>query len=265
MSGGRAPAAPSPLRERRLAVVTGAASGVGLASAHALLDRGLPLVGVDVAEAPPSLAHDERVAWVRGDVAAAGTWARVLETAAARDRRGADCLVACAATLVVGSFIETTAEDLARLFDVNAVGVVRGMQALLPGMLEQGRGAIAVACSVDSLWIEGGLGAYGTSKAALLAAVRSAALEHARDGVQINAVCPGSIDTPLFRRHMNAAPDPPAELRAVERRTPRGRILDPREVADVLCFLLSDAASGLSGAAVTVDGGLTSTYDYAGW
>jgi NAD(P)-dependent dehydrogenase (short-subunit alcohol dehydrogenase family) len=136
------------------------------------------------------------------------------------------------------------------------------MQALLPRMLERRDGAIAVVCSVNSFVVEDELSAYSTSKAALLHAVRSAAVEYAARGVRINAVCPGIIDTPLLQRHFDSLEDPAAARRAAERRSPIGRILRPEEVADAICFLVGPTATAMSGAALTVDGGLTVTYDF---
>lgn len=243
----------------RLAVVTGAASGIGRATATALRDRGTDVIGLDLVDAPAGL---DAADWVTGDVASPDTWDRVTAACGERGPRGADCLVTCAATLVVAPFLETSTDDWRRIFDVNVVGVILGMQALLPPMLERRDGAIAVVCSVNSFVVEDELSAYSTSKAALLHATRSAAVEYAAAGVRINAVCPGIIDTPLLRRHFDALDDPAAARRAAERRSPIGRILQPEEVAEAICFLVSGSASALSGAALTVDGGLTVTYDF---
>jgi NAD(P)-dependent dehydrogenase (short-subunit alcohol dehydrogenase family) len=142
------------------------------------------------------------------------------------------------------------------------MGVVNGLRAVLPAMINRGHGAVAVVCSVNSLFVEDQLSAYSTSKAALLHVVRSAALEHAQHGIRINAVCPGAVDTPLFQRHLDSTPDPAAARRAIERRSPTGAVLRPEEVAEVVGFLLGPGASGMSGAAVVVDGGLTTTYEF---
>jgi len=246
----------------RLAVVTGAASGIGRATASALRARGTEVIGVDLVEAPEELAADEAVDWVSGDVSSPETWERVTAAGARRDPGGPDCLVTCAAALVVAPFLETSTDDWRRLFDVNVVGVILGMQALLPPMLERRDGAIAVVCSVNSFVVEDELSAYSTSKAALLHATRSAAVEYAAAGVRINAVCPGIIDTPLLQRHFESLDDPAGARRGAERRSPIGRILRPEEVAEAICFLVGGSASAMSGAALTVDGGLTVTYDF---
>ena len=188
--------------------MTGAGSGIGRASATALRHRGTELIGVDLVPAPEELRADSGVDWVEGDVALPETWERVTAACEGRGEEGADCLVTCAATLVVAPFLETSTDDWRRIFDVNVFGVLLGMHALLPRMLERRAGAIAVVCSVNSFVVEDELSAYSTSKAALLHATRSAAVEYAAHGVRINAVCPGIIDTPLLRRHLESLDDP---------------------------------------------------------
>lgn len=239
-----------------VAVISGAASGIGRATAAALAGDGFTVLGVDLAPAPGD------VAWVRGDVTAPATWADVAAAVAALDPSGATAFVACAADVTVQPFLDTPAAEWRRLFDVNVVGVVLGMQALLPAMIARGDGAIVVTCSVNSLFVEEQVSAYSASKAALLSVARTAALEHARHGVRINAVCPGIVDTPLLRKHVESLDDPAAADAAMRRRMPTGAITRPDEVAATVRFLVSRDASGLSGSAVVVDGGLTSTYDF---
>jgi NAD(P)-dependent dehydrogenase (short-subunit alcohol dehydrogenase family) len=246
---------------RSVIVVTGAASGIGLASVRGLLDPEAVIVGVDVAGQPDDL-HGPGLEWVDGDVAEAATWDEVVEVAKRHDPLGARSLVTCAGAVVAESFLETSVEDWRRLFEVNVLGVVRGLNALAPAMLERGEGSIAITCSVNSFIAEDTLAAYSTSKAALLQVARSAALEYAQYGLRINAVCPGAVDTPMLRGFLEALSDPAAVEDALARRIPTGEITRAEEVAAVLRFLVSPAASGLSGSAIVVDGGLTSTYDF---
>jgi NAD(P)-dependent dehydrogenase (short-subunit alcohol dehydrogenase family) len=246
-------------RSPPLTVVTGAASGIGLATVNALRrDAAASVIGVDIAARPEALRDDAGVAWVSGDVSDQDTWAQVLDTAG----DAPDALVTCAGVIAVAPFLDTADHDWRRLFEVNVMGVVRGMRALLPAMIRRGEGAVAAVCSVDSLIVEQSMSAYATSKAALLHAIRSAAVEHAADGIRINAVCPGIVDTPLLQEHFDSLEDPASARRACEKRSPIGRLLRPEEVAEVLCFLVSKRASAMAGAAVTVDGGLIATYDF---
>jgi NAD(P)-dependent dehydrogenase (short-subunit alcohol dehydrogenase family) len=244
-----------------LAVVTGAASGIGRATTELLVGRGADVVGVDLAAQPEDL-RTTAIEWVQADVAAASTWEEVRRLARQHEPPGVDCLIVCAADIVVAPFLDTPIEEWRRLLEVNVLGFVQALHMLLPEMVDRRRGAIVATCSVNSLFVEDLMSAYSTSKAALLHVVRSAALEFASSGVHINAVCPGIVDTPLLRRHFESLPDPAGARRAAESRTPVGRLLDPREVAEVLCFLASEGASGMSGAAVVVDAGLTTTYDF---
>jgi NAD(P)-dependent dehydrogenase (short-subunit alcohol dehydrogenase family) len=217
---------------------------------------------VDRADCPADFATAVDVEWVRGDVAMQETWDRVKAASFRRDPKGARYLIACAAEVVVAPFLDTPPQEWRRLFDVNVMGVVRALHTLLPAMIARGKGAAAVTCSVNSLYAEDQLSAYSVSKAALLHVVRSAALEYASHGIRINAVCPGTVETPMLHRHLNSLHDPAAARRAVEKRTPTGKIVQPEEVAAVLRFAVSDEASGLSGATLIVDGGLTTSYDF---
>lgn len=250
--------------ERGVVVVTGAASGVGAATVPMLAHQGFTVVGVDLAPPPSGFDNLEGLEWVQGDVASPETWDLAVELVSGRDPEGASALIACAADVTVQPFLATPVEEWRRLFEVNAMGVVRGMQALIPAMVERGRGAVAVTCSVNSLFVEEEVSAYSASKAALLSITRTAALELARHGLRINAVCPGIVDTPLLRKHVDSLEDPEAAYRAMRNRIPTGEMTRPEEVAAMLCFLITDQASGLAASAVVVDGGLTSTYEFWG-
>lgn len=249
---------------RGVAAISGAASGVGAAAVTALADAGFAIVGVDLAERPGGFDDVERLVWVRGDVSSPETWESAEAACTAIDPHGASAFVACAADVVVHPLLETPAEDWRRLFDINVVGVVLGMQALMPAMVERRRGAVAVTCSVNSMFVESDIGAYSASKAALLSVARTAALEHARHGVRVNAVCPAVVDTPLLNRHLDSLPDPEEARLALRRSIPSGEIMSPEEVAAVIRFLVSEEASGLSGSAVVADGGVTTTYGFSG-
>ncbi|CAN7632512.1 SDR family oxidoreductase [Phenylobacterium sp. LjRoot219] len=242
-----------------IAVVTGGASGIGEATVAILRAQHIPVVAVDLAwpEADPGRA----VTRITGDAAAASTWTAVREACA--ELGGAPTkLVINAARLIVGTILDVSEADLRGVLEVNVLGAYHALRACLPTMIERGGGAIVTVASVDALVAEQNLAAYNTSKGALLQLTRSVAIDHALDGVRANCVCPGAVDTPFFRRHVDAAPDPAAFLREKAGRHPRGRILEPTEVANAIHFLLTDAASGINGAALTVDAGLLASFDF---
>src|SRR2546430_6271684 len=118
----------------RLAVVTGAASGVGLATARQLRASGSGVVGVDRAARPADL---DGLDWVQGDVASEQTWDRVGQTCRVHDPLGADRLIACAGDIVQDSFLETSLGDWRRILDINLFGVILGMRTVMPGMIER--------------------------------------------------------------------------------------------------------------------------------
>jgi NAD(P)-dependent dehydrogenase (short-subunit alcohol dehydrogenase family) len=243
-----------------VAIVTGGASGVGKATVEVLASRGIPVVAIDRAwrdeePGPPGVQR------IGGDVVADDTWSAALE--AATRLGGPSMLVVCAAKNVVGTVLDVTAEDVRSVMEVNLIAAVKGIQASLPSMLTRRRGSIVAVASTNALYAEQGLVTYNTSKGALVQLIRSVAIDHAREGIRANAVCPGAIDTPFLREHVDTAPDPEALLAQKIGRIPSGRMLDPVDVARVIDFLLTDAAVGMNGASVLVDGGLTATYDFA--
>jgi NAD(P)-dependent dehydrogenase (short-subunit alcohol dehydrogenase family) len=240
-------------------VVTGSSSGVGWATCQALSASGVTFVAVDVQAPEVTLPGAVDVI---GDVGDPSTWKAVRDAVRSSSELGAAGLITCAGTIVVDDLLTTSPSDFSRLFAINTLGVLHGMQALLPDMIEQRDGAIVVVASVDSMFVEEGMSAYATSKGALLQLTRSAALEYARFGVRINAVCPGAVDTPLLQKHFESTDDATAARVSVENACPTGRVLQPEEIANVLLFLASPMASAISGAAIVADGGMTSTYDF---
>jgi NAD(P)-dependent dehydrogenase (short-subunit alcohol dehydrogenase family) len=243
-----------------VAIVTGGASGVGKATVEVLLAHDISVVAIDRAW-PDDAPGPDGVERLRGDVVDDSTWSAAAEAA---DRLGgASMLVLNAARVVVGTVLEVSVEQFRAVMEVNLIAAVKGLQASLPGMVARGRGSIVGIASTNALYAEQALASYNSSKGALLQLIRSVAVDHARAGIRANAVCPGPIDTPFLREHVDAAPDPEALLSQKIGRLPSGRLLDPADVARVVHFLLSDASVGMTGASVLVDGGLTATFDFA--
>lgn len=239
----------------RIAVVTGSASGVGAATTQRLVQRGLRVIGIDVQAGDGTATHT-----VLGSVASPDTWREVRGVA---DELGAtpSVLVFCAAVLHTGTVLELSEHDWQHHFDVNVGGVFRGLRVLLPAMLESGGGSVTTVASVDAYMAEQGLAGYCSSKGALLQLTRCVAMDHAREGVRANCVAPGVIDTPFFRRHLETASDPEKFLSAREQRNPLGRLLEPDEVAATVEFAALDAA-GMTGSVLTVDAGLSASFDF---
>ncbi|MGW1419913.1 SDR family NAD(P)-dependent oxidoreductase [Bradyrhizobium manausense] len=238
------------------AVVTGASSGIGARAAVQLAEAGYNVLGIDVADAAQG-----GVTYVKGDISDTNTWDQVDE---ALGERGwvPSVFVAAAAYLKVGTVLDLDESAWRRTFDVNVGGLIKALRRLLPGMIERRRGSIVTVGSIDSFMAEQGLVSYCASKGAILQLTKVLALDHARDGIRANCVCPGVTDTPFFRRHLDTAVDPTRFLRAREQRNPLGRLLDPDEVARAIVFLASDSASGITGAQIVVDAGLTAGFDF---
>lgn len=241
-----------------IAVVTGAGSGVGRSVTQMLLDSGHDVIGVDLNWPQTGL---EEVSQVRGSVSDSSTWAEVERLVGNRDAP-VEKLVINAAKLVVGTVLDVTEEDFSSVLDVNVRGAVYALRACLPGMVEAGAGSIVAVASVDGLLVEQNLSAYCTSKGALLQLIRSVAVDFGHNGIRANSVCPGAIDTPFFRQHVEAATDPVEFLRVKTARHPSGRILQPEDVAAAVLYLLGPGAVGVNGTELVVDGGLTATFDF---
>ena len=243
-------------------LVTGAASGNGLAIAGRFLADGARVVAVDVA--PDALEgaaagwreHGDRLLCVTADVSDAASVEGAIATTVDRFGR-LDVLVNNAG--ITGdqratTVHETPIEEFDRVMAVNVRGVYLGCRAALPRMLEQGGGIIVNIASVAGLVAFPGRAAYSTSKSAVVGLTRSIAADYAARGVRCNAVCPGMIDTPMTRWRLEQ-PD----LRAqILERIPQREIGEASDVAGAVAFLAGPDARYLNGAAVVVDGGYIS-------
>ena len=246
----------------KVVVVTGAASGIGRSIAELATARGWPVTAVDLDASGLASLEGPSVATVVGDVSEATTWDRVVETNLEVHGRHAQAFVSNAAVIEVGTVAEVTDDAWSRVFEVNVMGAVRGVRALLPGMLADGGGSVVTIGSIDAYMAEQGLMAYSTSKAALLQFTRNLAIDHSREGIRANCVCPGVTDTPLFRYHLSHAEDPETLLATREARQPQGALLRPEQVAEVALFLAGDDSQAVTGALVPVDGGLSTSFEY---
>lgn len=238
-----------------VAIVTGAASGMGAASARLLAERGAAVWVVD-RDGPgaDSVAAEIGGTAVVGDVSDAAFCNQVVAQAST-DRL--DVVVNAAGIIVRSSAAETSDADWRRIFSTNVDGLFYMCRAAVRVMKRQGSGSIV---NFGSIWGEvgsAGHAAYAATKGAVHQLTRSMALEHARDGIRLNAVCPGEIDTPMLASE-RATPPTDEDLEAMADATiPMGRLGTPEEVARVVAFLASDEASYMTGSMVTVDAGYT--------
>jgi 2-keto-3-deoxy-L-fuconate dehydrogenase len=232
------------------AIVTGGGSGIGLATARELAARGAAVACLDLdpAGAEPLLA-------LTADVTDERSVRDAVDTAA--ERLGAvNVLVNNAGIGVRGTVEDNSYEEWWRVLDVNVLGIVRTTRAAFPHLRASSHGAIVNTCSITATAGLPDRALYSASKWAVQALTLAMAADHIGEGIWVNCVNPGTVDTPWARRLLDAASDPEAELLVLTRRQPMGRLVTAEEVAAAIAYLASPLAGAVTGAALAVDGGM---------
>jgi NAD(P)-dependent dehydrogenase (short-subunit alcohol dehydrogenase family) len=244
-----------------VAIVTGASSGIGRAAAMRFAAEGANVVAADV-DADGGAATVDTIHEDGGE-------ATFVETDVS-DRSDVEAMVATAVERYGGldfafnnagiegrndSLVDQSDDDWERIVDVNLKGVFLGLQAQIPAMMDDGGGAIVNTSSIAGVVGFQGVSPYVASKHGVIGVTKTAALEYARDGVRVNAISPGVIETPMVERASTANPE---MIEGVSEATPMGRIGEPEEIGDAAVWLCSADASFVTGETLVIDGGYVS-------
>ena len=239
-------------------VVTGAAKGIGAGIVDAFANAGWSIVAVDRDRAAlDRLASRSRgtVVTLAGDVADRATNDAAVQLAVERFG-GLDAAVGNAGVTLPKLVDQTTSDEFDRLFAINVKALMYLAQAA-HAALTKSRGSLTVIASKTGLVAQRHSPIYVATKGAAVQLARALALDWAPEGIRVNAICPGIVDTPMLKQFIDAMPDPVASRREHEQAQPLGRLATPAEVASAVLFLATPAAAFITGVALPVDGGFT--------
>jgi NAD(P)-dependent dehydrogenase (short-subunit alcohol dehydrogenase family) len=251
----------------KVAIVTGAASGIGRASAIAFAREGAKVVVADQNHYVGKSAADGIVAegreafFIQVDVAKEADAARMVAETIARWGR-IDILFNNAGILLVKPIEEMTEQEWDRVMGINVKATFLAIKHAVPHMRRSGGGAILNTGSIASLAGQAATPVYSASKGAIALLTKSLSLDLGRDAIRVNCICPGITDTPMLREHLGDGSEGEARIRARLARVPLGKILSPEDVARAALYLVSDESAGITGVLHVVDGGLTATYEF---
>jgi len=232
------------------ALVTGGASGIGLSTATLMREQGAKVALLDVAPSGP-----DGFTYVRADVTN-DEEVRSAVAAAVEELGGLDILVNNAGIGAQGGIEDNDDEEWRRVFDVNVFGMVRVARAALPALRDSGSAAIVNTASIAATAGLPSRVLYSATKGAVLSLTLAMAADLLPEGIRVNAINPGTADTPWIARLLANAEDPAAERAALEARQPHGRLVSAEEIAAAVAFLASPASGSTTGTSLAVDGGM---------
>jgi 3alpha(or 20beta)-hydroxysteroid dehydrogenase len=234
----------------KVAVVSGGVRGIGRAIAERFVAEGAHVMVGDILPAEPSDADEDRLRFVALDVRDRDSWKDVV--AQCRTAFGApNVLVNNAGVMIPSAIAETDGSDYRASFEINVLGALFGLQAVLPGMREQGGGSVVIVSSTASMVGAAGFASYAASKAANMSLAKSAALELGPLGIRVNSLHPGGVKTAMSQGPAFDGFDQDAFYA----RFPIPRIAQPEEIAGAAAFLASDDSSFATGSQFFIDGG----------
>lgn len=244
----------------KIALVTGAASGIGEAAAKTLAAANAFVYVCDLDE-----ANGARVAAEIGAGKAEFLKLNVAEKAECEqaankvlsEKSKLDVLVNNAGIGHVGTILETDEADLDKLFAVNVRGVFSLTKAFLPSMIERKKGSIINTASIGGVVAIKDRLAYCTTKFAVVGLTKSLALDHAPDGIRVNCICPGRVETPFVKQRISEYPDPQKAYAEMAATQANGRMGTPEEIAASILYLASDESAFVTGSALIIDGGFS--------
>jgi NAD(P)-dependent dehydrogenase (short-subunit alcohol dehydrogenase family) len=245
--------------EGKRAIVTGAGAGIGRSIALRLASEGARVAIADVDESAAGKVASEiegETLTRRTDVTRAGE-VEDLVAGVVEAWGGLDVMVNNAGVGVAATAVETTEEDYERVMDVCVKGTLLGMKYAIPAIRRAGGGSVINMSSVAALVGITDRAVYSAAKGAILSMTRAAAVDHVEEGVRVNCIAPGTVDTPWISRITSGYEDPEAARANMQARQPHGRFVTPEEIAAMAAYLAADESASCIGACMVVDGGVT--------
>jgi NAD(P)-dependent dehydrogenase (short-subunit alcohol dehydrogenase family) len=245
--------------EGKRTIVTGAGSGIGRAIALRLAGEGARVALADMdEEAAQGVAEeiDGETLVHKTDVTKAGDFKALVERVVS-EWGGLDVMVNNAGVGIASTVVDATEEDYDKMMDVCVRGTFLGMKYTIPAIRDSGGGSVVNMSSIAALVGLNDRAIYCAAKGAILSMTRASAIDHIEEGVRVNCIAPGTVDTPWISRITSTYDDPEEARKKMQARQPHNRFVTPEEIAAMAAYLASDESGSVVGACMTVDGGMT--------